>query len=293
MLTIPQLKHIEAGDPYLYEALKRIVGAVNSLGTRLGLDPAPATQSTPGQTVAAPPAPGAISVTGARGIFSVALAAPNAAVNPNLPSQSGAARTPSLPAPLSFFLEASPDPAFAQVTTYPLGGAMAANLSLGNVTRYWRARAKYIESDFGAYVYFGTAAQPTPVAGGVATSGDLAPNIASNFTNFATIDSVDAGSSATARIYGTGGPGSAWTRITGQGSTTFPPGTIAGLAYSTLYYIVWDGAAYLAFTSLPAALVDKFVAVGKVTTIDAGGSGGFTGGGGSSGGRGGGPPIVV
>jgi hypothetical protein len=46
MLRVPQLKKVQSEDPYLYEALKRIVGAVNSLGQKVGVDPAPA----PGMT---------------------------------------------------------------------------------------------------------------------------------------------------------------------------------------------------------------------------------------------------
>ena len=42
MLRVPQLKKVQSEDPYLYEALKRIVGAVNSLGQKVGVDPAPA-----------------------------------------------------------------------------------------------------------------------------------------------------------------------------------------------------------------------------------------------------------
>lgn len=49
MLKVPQLKKVQSEDPYLYEALKRIVGAVNSLGQKIGVDPAPApgTMGTP------------------------------------------------------------------------------------------------------------------------------------------------------------------------------------------------------------------------------------------------------
>jgi len=49
MLRVPQLKKVQSEDPYLYEALKRIVGAVNSLGQKVGVDPAPApgTMGTP------------------------------------------------------------------------------------------------------------------------------------------------------------------------------------------------------------------------------------------------------
>lgn len=123
----------------------------------------------------------------------------------------------------------------------------------------------------------------------------LPTNDPSNTTNGATVDSIDAGTSATARIYGTGGVGSSWTRNTGYGGQPmFPAGTIAGLAYSTAYYVMWTGptpgypgAAYQAFTSLPSALPDNYVFAGKVTTVAAGGGGGSSGGGGGGRGPGG------
>ncbi|GEM_PF-3089568 len=42
MLRVPQLKKLQQEEPYLYEALKKIVGAVNTLGQKLNVDPAPA-----------------------------------------------------------------------------------------------------------------------------------------------------------------------------------------------------------------------------------------------------------
>ncbi len=48
MLRVPQLKKLQQEEPYLYEALQKIVGAVNSLGNRVGVDPAPASGSPPG-----------------------------------------------------------------------------------------------------------------------------------------------------------------------------------------------------------------------------------------------------
>ena len=45
MLQVPQLKKLQYDEPYLYEALHKIVGAVNSLGNRVGVDAAPASGS--------------------------------------------------------------------------------------------------------------------------------------------------------------------------------------------------------------------------------------------------------
>lgn len=274
MLTIPQLKRVEATDPYLYEALRKIVGAVNSLGQRVGIDPLPAQQAVSGKHLPAPGAPAAIGVTAARGTFTLALSAPAGSTTP-----------------IFFFVEAASEATFQPQNTavYPLGGALTANISLGNVTRYWRARAKYVESDYGPYLYLGTAANPTGVTGGLANSNDIAFNPPSNAANFATVDSIDAGTSATIRIYGPGGVGSSWTQNFGQGTRNFPAGTITGRAYTTTYYVVWDtvNSVYVPFISFANTVNDNYVFVGKVTTVAAGGTGGTPGGGGGGGSVGG------
>ena len=125
------------------------------------------------------------------------------------------------------------------------------------------------------------------------TSADQPPNAPFNNTNFATVDSIDAGADATIRIYGTGGVGSSWTRTTGYGNETYAAGTILHKSYTTKYWIVWDVAnqAYVALTSAPASLPDNFVFAGVVTTVAAGGGGGTSGGGGGTGGTGGGRPL--
>ena len=269
MLQIPQIAQTRELSPYLYEALQKIVAAVNSLGKRVGVDPVPAAQTATGLNLPAPAAPASIAVTAARGIFSVALAASAGATNAAL-----------------YFVELAADSLFATTGVYPLGTSLAANISLGNVTRYIRARAKYPESDFSPYVVFGGVA-PTAVNGGLAQSTDIQPNLPVNYTNNATVDSIDAGSSATIRIYGAGGVGSSWTRYTGQGTQTFPAGTITGLAYTTTYYVVWTGSAYLASTSLPNSVSDVYIFAGKPTTVASGGGGGSPGGGGGGAGNGG------
>jgi hypothetical protein len=274
MLNIPQIAQTREISPYLYESLNRIVGALNSLAARIGVDAAPAAQAPAGASLPAPAAPASIVVSGTGGAFRVALGA----------SPPGRATSAVL-----YFLEVAADAGFSSggTTVYPLGTSLAANLSLGNVTRYFRARAKYPDSDYSGYVVFG-GSTPVGVSGGVVGSNGLPANAPLNSTNNATVDSVDAGSSATIRIYGPGGVGSSWTRFTGQGTDTFPAGSITGLAYSTAYYVVWSGSAYLAFTQQSDAMNDRYVFVGKPTTVGSGGGGGSSGGGGGSSGSNGG-----
>ena len=117
-----------------------------------------------------------------------------------------------------------------------------------------------------------------------------APNDTSftNTINFATVDSIVGGGSPTVRIYGPGGVGTSWTRLTGFGTTlTYAAGQITGLAFSTAYAVYWTGSAYAAFTTIPPTLPDNYVWAGAVTTVASGGGGGTSGGGGTGGGSGG------
>lgn len=101
------------------------------------------------------------------------------------------------------------------------------------------------------------------------TSATIPPNVPSNTTNTATIDSIDTGTNALIRIYGPGGPGTAYSRITGFGSLARPNGTITGLVYTTTYAIIWTGTTFLAVTTYPATLPDGYEWLGTVITTGA------------------------
>lgn len=101
------------------------------------------------------------------------------------------------------------------------------------------------------------------------TSAGIPTNSAANTTNNATIDSIDAGTSALGRIYGPGGVGTSYLRYTGYGSLTRPNGTIAGLAYATVYSVLWTGATFAAVTTYPATLPDGYELVGTFQTTQA------------------------
>lgn len=101
------------------------------------------------------------------------------------------------------------------------------------------------------------------------TSAGIPPNVPTNTTNTATIDSIDTGSSVLVRIYGPGGVGTSYNRLTGFGSLARPNGTISGLAYTTAYCILWTGTSYIAVTTYPATLPDGYEVVGSITTTGA------------------------
>jgi len=149
MLNIPQLAQIRGRDPYLYEALRRVVGAVNALGRATGVEPANSLE---------PPGPiGALSVLAADGIFDVALI-DNSAVHRGI----------------FYFAEFDSSPDFIAPRVCFLGSSRNLRLALGNQPLYWRAYSQYIGSMPSAPVSFGS--PPTAVAGGGLSGPALQPS---------------------------------------------------------------------------------------------------------------------
>lgn len=106
------------------------------------------------------------------------------------------------------------------------------------------------------------------------SSSQLPPNTPSNQIGGGTIDSIDGGSSATIRIYGGGGPGTGWTKTTGYGTATRPAGSITGLAYNQLYFVLYQVATgtYLGSTSYSDTMPDGYEWVGTIATCPPGGT---------------------
>ncbi len=101
------------------------------------------------------------------------------------------------------------------------------------------------------------------------TSATIPANVGSNTTNTATVDSIDSGTSALVRVYGPGGVGTSYSRLTGFGSLTRSPGTVSGLAYTTAYVVIWTGSSFIATTSYLNTLPDGYEIVGSLTTTAA------------------------
>ncbi len=149
MLTIPQIKQIEARDAYLGEALRRLVTAVNGLGKGIGVD-----------AHGAVPSPGpiaALSVQAADGIFDIAIT-----------------DTSEVRRGIFYFAESDTTPAFAAPTVYFLGASRNLRLYLGNLTLYWRAYSQYLGSEPSTPVAYGT--PPAAVVGGGANGPAQQPS---------------------------------------------------------------------------------------------------------------------
>ena len=139
MLQVPQLKKLQYDEPYLYEALKKIVGAINALNQRIGID-----ATAP---VAPPPPISKLSVVAADGIFDIAI-------TDHAPVGHG----------IFYFAESDTSPAFPRPQVYFLGPSRNLRIQLGNQTLYWRAYSQYFTSPPSAPVTLGS--PPTAVVGG-------------------------------------------------------------------------------------------------------------------------------
>lgn len=149
MLKISQLSQIKGRDPYLYEALNQVVGAVNSLGRATGVDPSGSIS---------PPAPiGGVSVSAANGIFDVAIT-DNSAVNRGI----------------FYFAESDTSPNFTAPRVHFLGSSRNLSVAIGNQTLYGRGYSQYMGSTPSAPVTFGS--PPTAVVGGGAAGPTLQPS---------------------------------------------------------------------------------------------------------------------
>ncbi len=99
------------------------------------------------------------------------------------------------------------------------------------------------------------------------SSAATASNLSLNQSNYATVDSVANGSTATVRVYGSGGVGTSWTSILGNSSKVIASGTIMNVAYATNGFVVWDGQKYQLKPQLAQTFPDTWVPVGKVSVI--------------------------
>jgi len=144
MLRVPNLAPIKSRDPYLYEALTRIVDAVNQLGKATGADPSG--DRTPPADI------GSIAVTAQDGVFEIAIVDKSAVTRP-----------------INYFVEYDTSPSFPAPKVLPLGPTRNARIFVGNVTLYWRGYSQYLGSNPSRPVAYGS--PPTAVAGGGSLTG--------------------------------------------------------------------------------------------------------------------------
>jgi hypothetical protein len=250
-VNLAQINSAARGNNDLRETLTGIHLALQSLYAQTGTPPLTKVDTT-AAAFTPPPAPSRLTVNGANGSFSVSVTTPQNATN----------------TPIYQEISSSPVANFVSgVTTYPVSTNTSYVFPNPGTTLYWRLRSSYDQQNWSSYL-----AQPGAVSSGLMSSAAIASNLGLNQSNYATVDSVADGSTATVRVYGSGGVGTSWTSILGSSSRVIPSGTMMNIAYGTNGFVVWDGQKYQLKPQLTQTFPDTWLPVGKVSVI-ANGSG--------------------
>ena len=242
-VNLAQINSAAKGNNDLRETLTGIHLALQSLYAQTGSAPL-AKVDTSATNFTSPPAVSQFTVTGANGNFSVAI--------------TNSSKTPT-------YQELSSSTAAdftSSVTSYPVSTNTSYVFPNPGATLYWRLRSSFNQQDWSSY-----SVQSGSVSAGLVSSSASGSNLSLNQSNYATVDSVADGSTATVRVYGSGGVGTSWASLVGTTSKVIPAGTIANVAYGTNGYVAWDGQAYQVKPQLAQTFPDTWVPVGKVSVI--------------------------
>jgi hypothetical protein len=233
--------------------LQAIVAKLTQHDAVLGTGPLQKVDAATPKT-AAPPAQSTLSVVGANGVFTISFTLPQQATGaPQNSSKSTIYQEVSWCASANF--------TSGSVTTNPLVVAGFTVPGPGQ-TLWFRLRSTTDQVTYNSYQTVG------PISAGLQTSAASQPNLSLNQTNYATVDSIAAGATATVRVYGSsGGVGTSWSSILGNSSKVIPSGTIMNVAYAATGFVVWDGAKYQLKPQLAQVFTDTWIPVGKVSVI--------------------------
>lgn len=254
-INLAQINRAAGGNSDLRESLTSIHLAIQSIYAG-ATAPLAKVDANPTKNLA-PPAQCGLSVSGANGSFTVTI---------TLPQQASGSEAPGNPSNAPLYQEVSSSPVgnfSSGVVTYPVTTATSMTLANPGAALYFRLRSSQDQKTWNSYQVLAGG----PVSAGLQSSAATEPNVNLNRSNFATIDSVAAGGSATVRIYGSGGPGTSWTSISGTASEVVPAGTVLNVTYGSTKYIAWSGMQYQLVASLTQAFPDGWIPVGKVSVI--------------------------
>jgi len=242
-VNLAQINSAAKGNSDLRETLTGIHLALQSLYAQTGSAPI-AKVDARATAFTSPPSPSQLSVTGANGSYSVAITNPAGT-------------------PVYNELSSSPVANFVSgVAVYPVSTNTSYVLPNPGATLYFRLRSSYNQQNWSSYLV-----QPGAVSSGLVSSAATGSNLSLNQSNYATVDSVAAGATATVRVYGSGGTGTSWASILGANSKIIPSGTITNVAYAASGFVVWDGQKYQMKPQLAQTFPDTWVPVGKVSVI--------------------------
>jgi hypothetical protein len=245
-VNLAQINSAARGNSDLRETLTGIHLALQSLYAQTGTTPLTKVDAT-AAGFTAPPAASKLSVSGANGSFTVSITTVQSSNNAPIYQEISSATVANFS---------------SGVTIYPVSTNTSYVFPNPGATLYWRLRSSYNQQNWSSYIV-----QPGAVSSGLMSSAAAGNNLSLNQSNYATVDSVAAGGTATVRVYGSGGVGTAWTSILGNRSKVIASGTIMNVAYGASGFVVWDGQKYQLKPQLAQTFPDTWVPVGKISVI--------------------------
>jgi hypothetical protein len=256
-LDLSQANTAAKGNQPLQQTLQAIILKTQQYDAALGIGTIKKVDaSTP--ATSAPPAQSTLTAVGANGNITVSI---------QLPQQTTGAPQNSSKSVIYQEISTSTVANFTTVQqTYPLTTTTSMTIAAPGQTLWIRLRSTTDQKTFNSYQVVG------PIAAGLQTSAASEPATVLNQTNFARVDSVAAGGTATIRVYGSGGVGTSWAYGSGTNSKVIPAGTILNVAYGTgtPSFVAWTGSQYVVKPSLSQVLPDSWLPVGSVSVISNG-----------------------
>lgn len=200
---------------------------------------------------APPPPPGAIHVDGANGIYQITITNQKTAINGIVYHE----------------VSYSPNKSFAQnVSILPVSAANSMTVPDPGNQLYFRLRSSYDQANWSNYIMAAT----TPVASGLQSSAASANNTPLNQSNYAFVDSIDAGAAANVRVYGASGPYTSFVSVKGTEEKVLPSATIVNVPHGTSRIVSYDGDQYRVSSTLPGVFPDDWIPIGNVSVVGSG-----------------------
>jgi len=221
------------------------------VGNALGISVLAPTNS-PQQPASAPPPLAAFTVSGANGAFNIAITNPAQSINKTLYHE------------LSYSSQAS-FVGGSGVTTLPSFTTTKLSVPAPGVTAFWRLRSSYDQNDWNQYQVL-----PRAISAGLQSSAASEAATVLNQTNYASVDSVSAGSTANVRVYGKAGPNTQYPSVKGAAETILPSATIINVPLSSEQVVGYDGENYQVRGTLPEVLEDSSTPIGAVSVVGGG-----------------------
>lgn len=231
----------------LYRGLIDQLTLLNSASGNSMLNPTNGAQSASTK----PPSAGTIAVSAANGTYVVQITPASQSISATIYQE----------------VSYSPIKNFgAQVTTLDASTSTHYTIPFPGGNLFIRFRSSYDKSTWNSY----TLATQTAVASGLQSSAASEPNTPLNISNYAFVDSVDAGATANVRVFGAAGPYTQYAGVKGAVETILPSATIVNAEHGATDLVAYDGEQYAIKPTLPGVFPDTNTPIGQVSVVGSG-----------------------